>query len=61
MTIAVIWLTVVILGLYDIYALYRGGFVNTISWQIYFYSKKYPIIPFAIGILMGHIFWNQIY
>jgi hypothetical protein len=37
----------------------HGGFQATISWWIWTNSVKYPIIPFAIGVLMGHLFWNQ--
>lgn len=47
--------TVVLLG-YDVYAYVNGGVGSTISWVIYSQSKNYPIIPFALGLLMGHLF-----
>ena len=29
----------------------------TISFSIYTISREHPIIPFAIGVLCGHVFW----
>ena len=29
----------------------------TISFSIYTISRQHPIIPFAIGVLCGHVFW----
>lgn len=43
----------------DVYLVSKGGFQATISWWIYTNWVKYPIIPFAFGVLMGHFFWNQ--
>jgi hypothetical protein len=43
---------------YDAYALYKGGVENTISVRIIRWSKLYPILPFMMGILMGHFFWQ---
>jgi hypothetical protein len=60
LTIAIMALAVVLLAIYDIYAAIKGGFSNTISWVVYTNSLKYPIIPFAIGVLCGHFFWSQV-
>lgn len=46
--------TVLLLG-YDVYAAIKGGVSNTISWQFYDLAKKYPILPFALGYLCGHL------
>lgn len=47
----------------DIYLELKGGFQATFSWWMYTNSVKYPIIPAAIGLivglLMGHFFWDQ--
>lgn len=59
-TQTLIALTVAVAIVYDIYAMSKEGFKATISWQIYSKSQKYPIIPFAFGVLMGHLFWTQI-
>ncbi len=29
----------------------------TISFSIYTISTQHPIIPFTIGVLVGHVFW----
>lgn len=51
-----------ILG-WDAYLAYTGGFDATLSWWMYTNSIQYPIIPWAIGLVMGvlggHFFWDQ--
>lgn len=32
---------------------------KTISRVIWERSAKHPIIPFAVGMLMGHLFWRS--
>jgi hypothetical protein len=32
---------------------------STISGVIWDQSHAHPVIPFAAGILMGHLFWNE--
>lgn len=51
----------VILILYDVVAAFKGGVVSTISWQIFSNAVRYPIIPFAFGLLFGHLFWLQVF
>ena len=29
----------------------------TISFSMYTISTQHPIIPFTIGVLVGHVFW----
>jgi len=29
----------------------------TISQSLYTISKQHPIVPFTIGVLVGHVFW----
>lgn len=60
MTLNVIIATIIIVLLYDVYAVFKGGFTNTISWVIYSNSLKYPVIPFAAGVLCGHLFASQV-
>jgi hypothetical protein len=33
---------------------------DTISELILFWAHQHPTLPFAFGILMGHLFWPQI-
>ena len=44
---------------YDVIALWRGGSAATISEVITGVSLKRPIVPFAVGVLMGHLFFSQ--
>lgn len=50
---------VIILSMYDIWALIFGGVDATISRIVLSYAKDYPIIPFAFGVVCGHLFWSQ--
>ena len=34
-----------------------SGYNSTISWQLFTWSKEWPIIPFLIGVMMGHLFF----
>lgn len=56
-----IGLTVVILGGYDIWAGVHGGYQATISWVMWDQSHTYPIIPFLMGFLCGHLFTQMIF
>ena len=55
-TIGVLVAAVVILVAYDLYALKKGGVKMTLSSVLIRYSRTIPAIPFAFGLLMGHIF-----
>lgn len=47
----------IIVGVFDVLAgiyLEPGG---SISYLIHELSGKYPVVPFAAGILCGHLFW----
>jgi hypothetical protein len=58
-TIIIIALTVLVLGLYDIYAYVEGGGEATISVVIWENAKDWPMIPFLAGVLCGHFFWQN--
>jgi len=53
----VILFTTVALVAYTIFVGLKFGPQATISVQIYELSRRFPIIPFAFGVLAGHIFW----
>ena len=57
-TYIIIVATIVALGGYDIYAIIEGGAQSTISCVVINAAYKYPIIPFAVGVLCGHFFWR---
>ena len=49
--------TVLLIGVYDIVALYAGGVEATISR----YILDWPTAPvFALGYAMGHLTWPQV-
>ena len=49
---------------YDLYRAIKYGFSATLSYWVMVNSTKYPAIPallgFVIGLLFGHLFWNQL-
>jgi hypothetical protein len=44
---------------YDVLANAEGGVSATISRVLRAAAMDYPIIPFAVGVLIGHLFWSQ--
>lgn len=44
---------------YDVYAISVGGTENTISHLLITISYKYPIFPFLMGLICGHLFWRM--
>jgi hypothetical protein len=48
-----------LLIVFDIWIGFSKGSSQTISWQLYTASQSYPVIAFALGVLMGHLFWVQ--
>lgn len=57
-TVGVILFAVLLLVSYDIFAAaYWGTDAGaTESWVVFSLSKEYPAIPFAFGLLCGHLF-----
>lgn len=56
-TVTLLVILTIFLALYDVWAVIHGGIEATISWTIWSASIRWPIIPFAFGLLMGHFFW----
>ncbi len=48
-----------LMGIYEVVALYqhRGHTISEIIWGM---SKYHPLVPFALGALMGHFFWQAV-
>ena len=57
LTITVLVSVAVLLLMYDIFVIARYGVKQSISYVVYSLSRQYPIIPFAFGFLMGHLFF----
>ncbi len=60
--LAIIVMIVVVL-IYDAYAISQGGTEASISSQLIVLSYKQPLVPaligWFIGLLMGHLFWRM--
>jgi hypothetical protein len=48
---------VVVGGGWAAVAAWRGNSDETMSHKITFWSKLNPMIPFCLGVLIGHWFW----
>ena len=56
LTITIIVAVVVLVILFDIVAAATKPDGDTITQVIQKYSQRYPIIPFAFGLLAGHLY-----
>lgn len=44
-------------GIFDVWVLIEGRGNLTVSALVRAFAKEYPVLPFAGGMLMGHLFW----
>lgn len=54
------WVLLLLLAvaiLWDVIAVVRWGPTGTISHSIREWSKRHPVVAFALGVLAGHWFW----
>lgn len=58
-TICFIIAVVIISIAFDVWIGTTYGSGATISWVSWRASKVFPVIPFAVGVLCGHLFWVQ--
>jgi hypothetical protein len=49
--------SILVLGIYDFFAVFVGGTESSISHLVITASKDWPIIPFLVGGLMGHFYF----
>lgn len=59
-TLAFICVVLVLIFGVDLYLLVAKGYKETISARLLGMGRDYPIIPFLIGIVMGHLFWPNL-
>ena len=43
---------------YDVLTIYKGGVETSISQTLIEWSYKMPSFTFAMGFIMGHLFWR---
>jgi hypothetical protein len=46
-------------AIYDIAAAMLGGREATISYDVLNAAQAHPVIPLAVGVILGHLFWPQ--
>ena len=44
---------------FDLVMYWRHGWEGTISYLALTRSRRYPILPFVLGVLVGHLLWPQ--
>lgn len=62
-----IGLTIVVIAIYDVWVIAKGGTTASISWTIWEASagncaegkKAFPMVPLIAGVLVGHLFWQM--
>lgn len=59
MVIAAIAGLIVVVLVYDAYAITQGGTEASLSSMIIIAAHHYPLIPLTIGIFLGHLFWRM--
>ena len=60
LTVGFIVLVVALITLYDVWTLWRRGYNTTVSWNLYIIARRFPIVPFLVGLLVGHLWFpNQ--
>lgn len=57
LTLNVTLALIAVISVYDIWTLRVRGYTTTISWNLYGFTKKFPIVGVLIGIVVGHLFW----
>jgi hypothetical protein len=50
---------VLIVAIFDVYVMAKGGTEASISHLLITVSYKYPFVPFLFGVLCGHLFWRM--
>lgn len=50
---------VAILLIWDTIAQLAGGLESTVSWAIWEWSNDYAFVSFAVGFVMGHLFFGK--
>lgn len=53
-----LWAGAIAFGVYEFYALKTDEPGDTISEIFWSYSKR-PLVPFALGMLVGHFVWQS--
>jgi len=52
---------IVIIIVFDVYVINKKGRYHSVSAFLIRAAYKYPMIPFLMGYVMGHLFWVMDY
>jgi len=44
---------------WDIYVYFAGTNPEMITGVIWNTSREHPVLPFLVGVVMGHLFWGR--
>jgi len=52
--------SLVAVGVWDLAAILKGQNHDTVSAIVYDWARRFPLLPFGIGLLLGHVLAPQI-
>lgn len=52
-------LVICVVAVWDTYVTVTGEEHRTVTEIIYLWSRRWPLLPFAAGMLCGHLFWRK--
>lgn len=58
-TIGILAVVTILLIAWDVYAATNKERGDTISEVVLAFARRHPVIPFLMGVLMGHLLWPQ--
>jgi len=58
-TIGILVSIILALIAWDIWVVIEPTPGDTISEITMFYARRHPVIPFALGVVCGHLLWGQ--
>lgn len=61
MTLTILLVVFVLLMVYDVYIYFAKGTEATISLVLYDFCQRNPLVPFVLGVIVGHILWPHSY
>lgn len=57
-TVVFIVLAAIIIAVWDVFVIIKGGVEASISQTFITWSYNHPSMTFLMGFLMGHLFWR---
>jgi H+/Cl- antiporter ClcA len=54
---AVLHAVIILVTAWDLWVQWRGDSTHTVSSIIRGWAVQWPLLPFATGVIVGHLFW----